>query len=96
MVLLIYFLKHRPPLHINLNVFDILIELFLTLPLRRAPASAWEPSRARVRCKRDPFCARLAGSLRGIPGAGASRGSPEAPGGRGTLLPSKTEAGCGI
>lgn len=75
MVLRIFFKKHRPLFQKYLNVFDILIEFFLTLPLSGAQALASEPSRARVRSKRDEFRAWRAGSLRHIPGAGASRGS---------------------
>lgn len=41
-----FFFKHRPPPNVNPNVSDVLIELFLTLPLRGAQASAPEPSSA--------------------------------------------------
>ena len=70
--------KHIPPPSINPNVFDVSIELFLTHPLRRAPASASEPSRTLVRCKRDPFRTR---PVRGILGAGASGDSRATPAG---------------
>lgn len=82
MVLLRFSKNHCPPPNINPNVFEVLIELCSTLPLRGAPASASEPSRARVRCKRDPYRFPPARSLRGIPGAGASGGSWAAPAGQ--------------
>lgn len=42
------FFKAPPSPNINPNIFEVLTELCLTLPVRGAPASASEPSRARV------------------------------------------------
>lgn len=71
--------KHIPTPSINPNVFDVLIELFLTHPLRRAPASASEPSRTLVRCKRDPFRTRPARGILGAGVSGDSRATPAGP-----------------